>query len=77
MSNIAEQVIKIIAEHLNVGESIIKPESYFISDLGADEYDGIELVMAYEETFNITIPDDEADKIKTVQDAIDMVSSKQ
>ena len=76
MSNIAEQVTKLISEHLNVDESKIKPESYFINDLGADEYDVVELVMAYEEKFNIEIPDKEAEELYTVQDAINIVSSK-
>ena len=76
MSDIAEQVTKLISEHLNVDESKIKPESHFTNDLGADEYDGIELVMAYEEKFNIEIPDKEAEELHTVQDAINIVSSK-
>jgi acyl carrier protein len=76
MSDIAEQVKKLISEHLNVDESKIKPESYFINDLGADEYDVVELVMAYEEKFNIEIPDKEAEELYTVQDAINIVSSK-
>ena len=63
MSDIAEQVKKLISEHLNVDESKIKPESYFINDLGADEYDVVELVMAYEEKFNIEIPDKEAEEL--------------
>ena len=76
MSNIAEQVKRLISEHLNVDESKIKPESYFINDLGADEYDVVELVMAYEEKFNIEIPDKEAEELYTVQDAINVVENK-
>jgi acyl carrier protein len=76
MSDIAEQVKKLIAEHLNVDESKVIPEAHFINDLGADEYDGVELVMAYEEKFNIEIPDKEAEELYTVQDAINIVSNK-
>ena len=56
MSDIAAQVTKLISEHLNVDESKITSESHFVNDLGADEYDVVELVMAYEEKFNIEIP---------------------
>mgnify|MGYP001400680721 FL=1 len=76
MSDIAEQVTKLISEHLNVDESKITSESHFVNDLGADEYDVVELVMAYEEKFNIEIPDKEAEELYTVQDAINIVSSK-
>lgn len=76
MSDIAEQVTKLISEHLNVDESKITSESHFVNDLGADEYDVVELVMAYEEKFNIEIPNKEAEKLHTVQDAINIVSSK-
>ena len=76
MSDIAEQVTKLISEHLNVDESKITSESHFVNDLGADEYDVVELVMAYEEKFNIEIPDKEAEELHTVQDAINIVSSK-
>ena len=76
MSDIAAQVTKLISEHLNVDESKITSESHFVNDLGADEYDVVELVMAYEEKFNIEIPDKEAEELYTVQDAINIVSSK-
>ena len=76
MSDIAEQVTKLISEHLNVDESKITSEAHFVNDLGADEYDVVELVMAYEEKFNIEIPDKEAEELYTVQDAINIVSSK-
>ena len=72
-----DKVKEILAEHLSIDVDKVIPTADLVDDLGADSLDGIELIMKLEETFNITIPDDEADKIKTVQDAIDMVSSKQ
>lgn len=71
MSNIAQRVKKIVAEHLGVAEADIKNESSFVGDLGADSLDTVELVMALEEEFGMEIPDDEAEKITTVQQAID------
>lgn len=76
MSNIQEQVVKVIAEQLNVEPEKIKPESHFIDDLGADSLDLVELVMALEKQFNCEIPDEEAEKITTVQSAIDYVSKQ-
>lgn len=73
MSDIAERVQKIVVEHLGVDEDKVKPEASFIDDLGADSLDTVELVMAFEEEFNIEIPDDAAEKIQTVKDAIDFI----
>ncbi len=63
----------IIAEQLGVGEEEIKPESSFIEDLGADSLDIVELVMAMEEEFEVEIPDEEAENIKTVRDAVNYI----
>lgn len=76
MSNIQEQVVKVIAEQLSVEPEKIKPESHFIDDLGADSLDLVELVMALEKEFDCEIPDEEAEKITTVQSAIDYVSKQ-
>ena len=73
--SIEEKVKKIVAEQLGSGEDEISNESSFIDDLGADSLDTVELVMALEEEFNIEIPDDDAEKIATVQAAIDYVSA--
>ncbi|PPR46912.1 MAG: Acyl carrier protein AcpP [Alphaproteobacteria bacterium MarineAlpha5_Bin9] len=76
MSEIEEQVKQIIIDHLGIDGSKVKPESKFIDDLGADSLDTVELVMAFEEKFNIEIPDDAAETIKTVQDAITFIENK-
>jgi len=68
--NIEEQVKRIVSEQLGVEEDDIKPESSFTEDLGADSLDTVELVMALEEEFGIEIPDEKAEKIKTVGEAI-------
>ena len=75
MSNAAieTKVKSIIADQLGVGEDEIKPESSFIEDLGADSLDIVELVMAMEEEFEVEIPDEEAENIKTVGDAINYI----
>ena len=75
MENIEQRVKKIVAEQLGVNESEIKNESSFVDDLGADSLDTVELVMALEEEFDCEIPDEEAEKITTVQQAIDYVSA--
>ncbi|HAD49428.1 MAG: acyl carrier protein [Idiomarina sp.] len=75
MSTIEERVKKIIIEQLGVKEEEVKPEASFENDLGADSLDTVELVMALEEEFETEIPDEEAEKIKTVQAAIDYVSA--
>jgi acyl carrier protein len=78
MSELETRVKKIVAEQLNVpDESDITLESSFIDDLGADSLDTVELVMAFEEEFNLEISDEDADKIKTVGDALNYISSKQ
>ena len=75
MDNIEQRVKKIVAEQLGVNESEIKIESSFVDDLGADSLDTVELVMALEEEFECEIPDEEAEKITTVQQAIDYVNA--
>ena len=75
MENIDQRVKKIVAEQLGVNETEIKNESSFVDDLGADSLDTVELVMALEEEFECEIPDEEAEKITTVQQAIDYVST--
>jgi acyl carrier protein len=77
MSNIEERVKKIIVEQLSVKEEDVKPAASFVDDLGADSLDTVELVMALEEEFDTEIPDEEAEKITTVQAAIDYVSKNQ
>ncbi|MDH0304493.1 MULTISPECIES: acyl carrier protein [unclassified Pseudomonas] len=77
MSTIEERVKKIVAEQLGVKEDEVKNESSFVEDLGADSLDTVELVMALEEEFETEIPDEEAEKITTVQAAIDYVNSHQ
>jgi acyl carrier protein len=75
MENIEQRVRKIVAEQLGVNEGDIKIESSFVDDLGADSLDTVELVMAIEEEFECEIPDEEAEKITTVKQAIDYVTS--
>jgi acyl carrier protein len=74
-ANIEAKVKTIIAEQLGVAEGEIKITSSFIEDLGADSLDIVELVMAMEEEFEVEIPDDEAEKIKNVQDAVTFISA--
>ena len=76
MDNIVERVKKIVAEQLGVNESEVKNESSFVNDLGADSLDTVELVMALEEEFGIEIPDEEAEKMTSVGEAIRYVESK-
>ena len=75
MDNIEQRVRKIVAEQLGVNEADIKNESSFVDDLGADYLDTVELVMALEDEFGTEIPDEEAEKITSVQQAIDYVRS--
>lgn len=75
MPSVEERVKKIISEQLGVNEGEITNESSFVDDLGADSLDTVELVMALEEEFGTEIPDEEAEKITTVQQAIDYVQS--
>jgi acyl carrier protein len=73
--SVENRVKSIIADQLGISEEQIKPESKFIEDLGADSLDIVELIMAMEEEFQTDIPDEEAEKIRTVGDAISYVSS--
>lgn len=75
MDNIEQRVKKIVAEQLGVNESEIKIESSFVDDLGADSLDTVELVMALEEEFECEIPDEEAEKITTVQQAVTYINA--
>ena len=75
MDNVEQRVKKIVAEQLGVNEAEIKNESSFVDDLGADSLDTVELVMALEDEFETEIPDEEAEKITTVKQAIDFVST--
>ncbi|MBJ89513.1 MAG: acyl carrier protein [Woeseia sp.] len=77
MSSIEEQVKSIVAEQLGVKDDEIANDASFVDDLGADSLDTVELVMALEEEFETEIPDEEAEKITTVQQAIDFVNSRQ
>ncbi len=71
-----ERVKKIIVEQLGVDEAQVTPEASFIEDLGADSLDTVELVMAFEEEFGIEIPDEDAEKIVTVRDAIEYIKAR-
>lgn len=73
MSDVKEKVKKIICEQLNVSEDDVVPEASFVDDLGADSLDQVELIMAMEEEFDVSIPDEDAEKIATVKDAIDYI----
>ena len=77
MSDIADRVKKIVVEHLGVEADKVTTESSFIDDLGADSLDTVELVMAFEEEFGVEIPDDAAEKILTVKDAIGFIAEHQ
>ena len=74
-ANVEQKVKSIIAEQLGVSEDEIKTTSSFIEDLGADSLDIVELVMAMEEEFEVEIPDEEAENIKTVQDAVNYINT--
>ena len=75
MSDTSERVKKIVVEHLGIDENKVNDSSSFIDDLGADSLDTVELVMAFEEEFEIEIPDDAAEKIQTIKDAIDFIEA--
>ncbi len=77
MSDVAERVKKIVVEHLGVEPEKVTEEASFIDDLGADSLDTVELVMAFEEEFGVEIPDDAAEKILTVKDAINYINENQ
>ena len=76
MENIEEKVKNIIVEKLRVEPDQVKPEAQFVNDLGADSLDTVELIMALEQEFNIEIPDEQAEKIKTVGDALEHIKAK-
>lgn len=76
MSEIADRVKKIVVEQLDVEAEKVEPEASFIDDLGADSLDTVELVMAFEEEFGVEIPDDAAETIQTVGDAIKFIEEK-
>ncbi|MGB9813448.1 MAG: acyl carrier protein [Thermovenabulum sp.] len=73
---ILERVKKIIADQLGMDEDDITPDASFIDDLGADSLDIVELIMAFEEEFDLEIPDEDAEKIKTVQDVVDYIKNR-
>ncbi len=74
--SVENRVRKIIVDQLGVGDEEVKSEASFVDDLGADSLDTVEMVMAFEEEFNIEIPDEDAEKIKSVQDAVDYIEKK-
>ena len=76
MSDIADRVKKIVVEHLGVEADKVTENANFIDDLGADSLDTVELVMAFEEAFNVEIPEDAAEKISTVKDAVDYIEKQ-
>jgi acyl carrier protein len=73
MANVEERVKQIIVEQLGVDEGEVTPTASFVDDLGADSLDTVELVMAFEEAFGIEIPDEDAEKIATVKDAVEYI----
>ncbi len=75
MEKVEQSIKKFVAEQLGVNETEVKNESSFVDDLGADSLDTVELVMALEEEFECEIPDEQAEKIQTVQQAIDYINS--
>jgi acyl carrier protein len=75
MSEIEKKVIAIICEQLDVAEEDVVPEASFVDDLGADSLDQVELIMAMEEEFDVSIPDEDAEKIGTVKDAIEYIKN--
>lgn len=75
MSTVFDRVKRVVVEQLSVEESLVTPEASFTADLGADSLDTVELVMAFEEEFGCEIPDEEAEKIATVQDAVNYIEA--
>jgi acyl carrier protein len=75
MSDIAQRVTKIVVEQLGVDAEQVREDSKFVDDLGADSLDNVELVMAFEEAFGCEIPDEAAEKIKTVREAIEYIKA--
>ena len=76
MSDMENKVKQIIAEKLGVSEDKVNPQASFVDDLGADSLDLVELIMAFEDAFDIEIPDEDAEKLKSVKDALDYLSNK-
>ena len=76
MSEIADKIRRIVSDHLGVDEAKVVPEASFIDDLGADSLDTVELVMVFEEEFDVEIPEHVAEKIATVRDAIDYIETQ-
>ena len=76
MSSVEERVKKIVMEQLEAEDNQVKPDASFVNDLGADSLDTVELVMELEEEFDITIPDEDAEKIQTVGQAIDYIKKE-
>ncbi|TET99745.1 MAG: acyl carrier protein [Candidatus Stahlbacteria bacterium] len=76
MMDLMDQIKKIIVEQLGVDESEVTPDAHFIDDLGADSLDTVELILSFEETFNISIPDEEAEKLETVRKALEYLEEK-
>lgn len=74
--SVAERVKQIIVEQLGVDENQVEPSASFVDDLGADSLDIVELVMAFEEAFDLDIPDEDAEKITTVKNAVDYIEEK-
>ena len=74
MASVEERVKQIIVEQLGVDEGEVTPNASFVDDLGADSLDTVELVMAFEEAFEVEIPDEDAEKIRTVKDAVDYIN---
>jgi len=77
VSSVSERVISIVAEQLGVDKEKVTPATHFVNDLGADSLDTVELVMELEEEFDVDIPDDAAEKIQTVGQAIEFIESQQ
>ncbi len=75
MSNTLDRVKKVVVDQLGVEEDLVTPQAGFTTDLGADSLDTVELVMAFEEEFGCEVPDEEAEKIATVQDAVDYIDA--
>ncbi len=76
MSEMETKVKQIIAEKLGVSEDKVNPQASFVDDLGADSLDQVELIMAFEDAFDVEIPDEDAEKLKTVKDAMEYLSTK-
>lgn len=76
MAAVMDKVRKIVAEHLGVEEEQVTPTATFVDDLGADSLDIVEIVLAFEDEFHIEIPDEDAEKIAKVQDAVDYITAK-